>query len=164
MSPLAWILGLILPGCAASGANGLPVPARLDIVRIERPRSPNTALAAPAGWTPRPDIVTPVYPLPVGPLLAAVAQVAGAQPRTFRTAAYPDAGQLHWVVRSAVCNFPDLMTAQAMPHERGGSMLLLYSRSLYGYKDFGVNRQRLTVWLAALDNAVSQTAEKRTPL
>jgi len=164
MSPLGWILRLILPACAAAGANGLPVPPLLDIAHIVRPATPNTALAAPAGWTPKPDIVTPVYPVPADRLLADIAQVAAAQPRTFLAAAYPDARQLHRVVRSAVFNFPDLVTAQAMPHDPAGSTVLLYSRSVYGYGDFGVNRQRLTVWLAALDNAVRQSAERPPPL
>lgn len=163
MSPLGWIVGLILPACAAAGANGLPVPPLLDVAHIERPASPNTALAAPAGWTPKPDIVTPVYSVQASRLLAAIAQVAGSQPRTFLAAAYPDAMQLHWVVRSAVFNFPDLVTAQAMPHDPAGSTLLLYSRSVYGYGDFGVNRQRLTIWLAALDNAVRPSAERPAP-
>jgi uncharacterized protein (DUF1499 family) len=164
MSPLGRILGLILPACAAAGANGLLVPPLLDVAHIERPASPNTALAAPAGWAPTPDIVTPVYPLPADRLLTAVGRVAAARPRTFPAAAYPEARQLHWVVRSAVFNFPDLVTAQAMPREPAGSTLLLYSRSVYGYGDFGVNRQRLTVWLAALDNAVRQSTERPPPL
>lgn len=164
MSPLGWILGLILPACAAAGANGLPVPPLLDVAHIERPASPNTALAAPAGWTPKPDIVTQVYPVPADRLLAAIVQIAGAQPRTFVAAAYPDARQIHWVVRSAVLNFPDLVTAQVMPCDSDGSTLLLYSRSVYGYGDFGVNRQRLTIWLAALDNVVRPSAERPTPL
>jgi len=164
MSLLGWIIGVILPACAATGANGLPVPPVLDVARIERPVSPNTALAAPAGWTLEPDLVTPVYPVPADRLLAAIAQVAGTQSRTFLAAAYPEATQLHWVVRSAVFNFPDLVTAQAMPHDPAGSTLLLYSRSVYGYGDFGVNRQRLTVWLAALNNAVRPSTERPTPL
>jgi uncharacterized protein (DUF1499 family) len=164
MSPLARLLGLVAPACAAPGANGLPAPPMFDLGRIERPASPNTALAAPAGWALRPDVVTPIYPLPADALLATIARVAGAQPRTFRAAVYPDAGQLHWVVRSVVFNFPDLVTAQAMPHDPAGSTLLLYSRSMYGYGDFGVNRQRLTVWLAALNDAVRPSAERPTPL
>jgi uncharacterized protein (DUF1499 family) len=164
MSPLARLLGLIVPACAAPGANGLPVPTLFDLARTERPASPNTALAAPAGGALRPDIVTPIYPLPADALLSAIARVAGAQPRTFRAAAYPDTGQLHWVVRSAVFNFPDLVTAQVMPYDPASSTLLLYSRSVTGYGDFGVNRQRLTVWLAALSDAVRPSAERPTPL
>ena len=52
--------------------------------------------------------------------------------------------QVHWVVRSAVLNFPDLVTAQI------SSALVLYSRSVYGHSDLGVNRRRLDTWLAAL--------------
>ncbi len=76
----------------------------------------------------------------------------------------PVAGQLHWVIRSSVFNFPDVITAQAMPHDPDGSTLLLYSCSVYGYGDFGVNRQRLRIWLAALDDAVRPSAERSTPL
>ena len=34
------------------------------MTHIERPASPNTALAAPAGTDPAPDIVTPVFAVP----------------------------------------------------------------------------------------------------
>ncbi len=163
MSPLAWMLGLIWPACAAAGAGGLPVPPPLDVAHLERPASPNTALAAPIGWTPKPDLVTPVFPRSACGLFAVLAQVADAQPRTFRAATYPDSLQLHWVVRSAAFNFPDLVIAQAMPHGPGASTLLLYSRSVYGYDDFGVNRQRLTVWLSALDQAIGRPAERSAP-
>ncbi|HEX5328050.1 MAG TPA: DUF1499 domain-containing protein [Acetobacteraceae bacterium] len=163
MSLLAWLVGLLLPACAATGAHGIPQPPLQDISRLERPASPNTALAAPAGFLPRPDIVTPVYKLAAGRLLAAVEQVAQAQPRTFLAADYRQALQMHWVVRSAVFNFPDLIMAQVIPHGAGHSELLLYSRSLYGYGDFGVNRRRLTVWLAALDVRGRPSVESASP-
>jgi uncharacterized protein (DUF1499 family) len=34
------------------------------------------------------------------------------------------------------------------------SGLILWSRSIYGRSDFGVNRARLAAWLAALDAAL----------
>ena len=90
MTPLAWLLGLLLPACGAPGAQGLPVPPPMDIAHITRPASPNTALAAPAGFSPAPDIVTPTYPVPAARLYAAIQAVAAAQPRTYQAAAYPD--------------------------------------------------------------------------
>lgn len=160
MTPLAWLLGLLLPACGAGGAHGLPVPPPMDLAELSRPASPNTALAAPAGFRPAPDIVTPVYPVTPEQLYADVRAVAAAQPRTFPAAAYPDRLQADWVVRSAVFNFPDLVTAQVNPAGEHDAKLVLYSRSVYGYSDLGVNRQRVAAWLAALDRALNPTKER----
>ncbi len=150
MTPFAWLIGLFLPACAAAGANGLPPATVMDMGQIQRPASPNTALAAPAGTQPAPDIVTPTYTLPADVVYRAVSAVAAAQPRTFVAAEFPAQRQSHFVARSAVFNFPDLITAQVNETGPDRSTLVLYSRSVYGYGDFGVNRQRLTAWLAAL--------------
>jgi uncharacterized protein (DUF1499 family) len=160
MTPLAWVLGLLLPACGASGAHGLPVPPPMDTAHIVRPASPNTALAAPAGFQPPPDIVTPVYPLPAARLYADIQAVAAAQPRTYPAAAYPDRLQVHWVVRSAVLNFPDLVTAQVTPAGPDATSLVLYSRSVYGYSDLGVNRKRVEAWLGALDRMLNPAKER----
>ena len=164
MTLLAWLLGFLLPACAATGTNGLAHPALADLAHLQRPVSPNTALAAPASFSVSPDIPTRIYDVPAKRLFLAIGEVAAAQPRTFVAAVYPDALQLHWVARSAAFNFPDLITAQVLPHGAEQSELLLYSRSVFGYGDFGVNRQRLTAWLAALDAAVKSSGEGPSPL
>ena len=130
MSPLAWLIGLLLPACGAVGAAGLPHPALLAMDAIRLPASPNAAL------------VTQPYQAPAARLYDAVLRVAAAQPRTFLAAEYPAERQVHYVVRSAVFNFPDLVTAQ-VDDAGTGSTLILYSRSVYGYSDFGVNRTRV---------------------
>lgn len=160
MNPLAWVLGLLLPACGASGAHGLPVPPPMDVAHIVRPASPNTALAAPAGFSPAPDVVTPVYPVPAAQLYADILAVAAGQPRTFPAAAYPDRLQAHWVARSAVLNFPDLIVAQVSSAGGNESTLVLYSRSVYGYSDLGVNRHRLEAWLGALDRTLTSTRQR----
>ena len=157
MFPFAWLIGLVLPACGATGAGGLPTPAPIDVATTVRPASPNTALAGPAMPGPYaataspPDIVTPLYKVPADRLFAAASAVAAAQPLTFPAAAYPDRLQAHWVARSAVFNFPDLITAQVVAHDPDTSTLVLYSHSVYGRSDFGVNRHRLDAWLAALN-------------
>jgi uncharacterized protein (DUF1499 family) len=160
MAPLAWLIGFVLPACAASGAQGLPQPRPFDMHDIERPASPNTALAGPAGFSPAPDVVTPTYPMPAARLHDAVRAVAAAQPRTFLAADYAAMHQIHWVVRSAAFNFPDLVTAQIADAGPDGSTLALYSRSVYGYSDLGVNRQRLNAWLAALQTKIDHPGER----
>jgi uncharacterized protein (DUF1499 family) len=160
MTPLAWLVGLVFPACAAPGVQGLPQPGPMDMTRIERPASPNTALAAPAGFRPVPDITVPPYPVAPARLYAVVRAVAAAQPQTFVAAEYPTELQIHWVVRSAVLNFPDMITAQIAADGQDSSTLVLYSRSVYGYSDFGVNRQRVTTWLAAVQTQLHHTAER----
>ena len=155
MTPLAWLIGLVLPACAAPGVQGLPQPQPLDMQRIERPASPNTALAAPSGFTPPPDVVTPTYPVAAARLQAAVRSVAAAEPRTFLAADFAAERQIDWVVRSAVFNFPDLVTARIGDAGPDRSTLVLYSRSVYGRSDLGVNRQRLDRWLAALRTKIN---------
>lgn len=156
MTPFAWILGLFLPACGVSGAGGLPVPQPMDMTAITRPASPNTALAAPAGFTPPPDLTTPRYDLPADRLFAALQATAAVQPRVYQATLYPDRLQVHFVVRTAVLNFPDLVAAQVLPDGDAHSTLVLYSRSVYGYSDLGTNRQRLTAWLAALNETLKR--------
>jgi uncharacterized protein (DUF1499 family) len=160
MTPLARLLGLLLPACGAPGAQGLPVPPPMDFALLARPASPNTALAAPAGFRLAPDVVTPTYRVPAPRLYAAIRAVAAAQPRTYQAAAYPDRLQADWVARSAVLNFPDMVTAQATPAGADGATLVLYSRSVYGYGDLGANRRRVESWLAALNRTLNPANER----
>ncbi len=160
MTPLAWLLGLLLPACGATGPHGLPVPPPIDLAQIVRPASPNSALAAPGGFSLPPDIVTPVYPVAADHLFASVQAVAAAQPRTYPAAAYPDRRQADWVARSVVFNFPDTIMAQVSPAGRNKATVVLYSRSVYGYSDLGVNRHRLAAWLAALNQSIETPKER----
>lgn len=144
------LIGLIFPACAGHGTQRLPPAQFLDVAHIVRPSTPNTALAAPAGFKPPPDIVTPRYGLPPAELYRLIRTTALAQPRTFLHAEFADRMQIHFVARSRIMNFPDLVTAQVQPD----STLILWSRSVYGHSDLGVNRARLTAWLAAVDAAL----------
>ena len=151
MSVPGWLVGLVLPLCATQGAQGVVAPVAPATLRgIVRPGSPNHALAAPAGFSPAPDVVTPAYAVPAATLLDAVVAVAVAQPRVF---ALPVDARTPWrrdfVARSALFNFPDLVAVEVLPGE-GGAGLVLWSRSVYGRSDLGANRRRLVAWLAAL--------------
>lgn len=147
LTPL--LIGMLLAGCGR-GTKGIAVPPPMDMTRIERPSTPNTALAAPEGFTPKPDIVTPSYDRPAAALYAAVLAMAEAQPRTFLLKRYDDRLQAHFVARSALFGFPDLIAVQVLPEGDHRSKLILWSRSVYGRSDLGVNRKRVERWLAAL--------------
>ena len=153
MTALAWLLGLILPTCGADGAAGLPVPVPIDMARIERPSTPNTFLAGPAGMRPKPDLVTEEQAEPAAALYEKARVLFAGQNRTYVAAEFPDRLQAHYVVRSALLNFPDLVTVQVEATAADRSALVIWSRSVYGRSDFGVNRDRTKAWLAALQQS-----------
>jgi hypothetical protein len=150
LTPFAWLLGFILPACGANGAAGLPVPTPMDMTKIERPSTPNTFLAGPAGMRPEPDELTPEQPLPAQALYDKARDAFSRKPSTYVAAEFPSRLQIHYVVRSALMNYPDLVTVQVNPAEADQSTLVIWSRSVYGRSDLGVNRQRTKAWLAAL--------------
>jgi uncharacterized protein (DUF1499 family) len=160
MNPIAWLIGLALPACGFPAAEGLPVPSPMDSTHIVRPATPNTSLAAPEGFSPQPDIVTPSYRLPPERLFALVQDVAASQPNTVRAALFSDRLQVHYVARSAIFNFPDLVMVQVGQAGADSSNIILYSRSVYGRSDFGVNRKRVEAWLAALRAKLPPSSER----
>jgi hypothetical protein len=150
MGILPLLMSLIFPACGSPGIAGLPVPALIDFTTLQRPATPNTALAAPAGFKPPPDTVTHRYDVPPDTLYAAINAVAVAEPRTFPQVHYDPERQAHYVVRSALWNFPDLVAVQVNPD----STLIIWSRSVYGESDLGVNKKRIDEWLANIDARV----------
>lgn len=144
----------ILANRGQRGSAGLPLPELLDLGRLPRGHSSNSALAAPAGFQPPPGIVTRGYADPPQTVFAAAQAAALAQPRTVLHRAFVDSLQAHFVARSAVLGFPDLIALQVLPGAEGGSQLVLWSRSVHGRYDFGVNRRRLAAWMSAIDAAL----------
>jgi uncharacterized protein (DUF1499 family) len=160
MNPFAWLVSLIMPACGYAGAQGLPVPPPMDPAAIVRPATPNSALAGPQSLKPIPDIFVPPYHLPPDELFSLIESVATHQPRTYEAAIYPERHQADYVARSAVFNFPDLVMVQVLPDGPDKSDLILWSRSVYGTSDLGVNHKRLTAWLAALQAQLPHSREK----
>lgn len=102
-------LSLVLAACG-SGVEGIPVPPPIDMAHLQRPETPDAALAAPDGFTPTPDIVTPIYDQTADELYAAVIKMAKRQARTYLLTRYDDRRQAHFVERIALLGFPDLIT------------------------------------------------------
>lgn len=155
---LPWLLSIVFPLCATHGAAGVTRPGIVDFDHLVRPHTPNTALAAPAGFKPKPDIITPLYDLPASRLFTIVTDTASHEKRTYPLDSYPTQLQAAFVVRSRRANFPDIVEIAVIPDGQDASRLILYSHSIYGYSDFGVNRARLHVWLGAIADKVGGDA------
>lgn len=164
MNPLPWMLGLFLASCAGHGADGVPVPPYSDMRKIERPSSPNNAVAGPAGSGRQAvDLVTQPYAMAPEALYPIVKAAIAGMANTYLLGEYADRTQMHFVVRSKVLNFPDVVSIQIETGGREGeSLITLYSRSIYGYYDFGANKARLLPLLARIDQAVTQAEQPAT--
>jgi hypothetical protein len=152
------------------GAGGLTPVAPVRFDGLELPASPNTCLVGPASYAGPKHLTRAPWPVTPAVLWATLNRVAAGFPRTYKLGEFPDLdgpaqpgasggapvigrAQGQWVERSALMNYPDIIAAEVRPAPEGAG-LLLYSRSLFGWSDLGVNKARAERWLAALDAAL----------
>ncbi len=128
---------------------GDPAEWHADPLEMTRTERPNDFQALPPGKPG--DIESPVFAMPAAELARRFDAVALAQPRTRRLAGDPAQGWTTYVQRSLLIGWPDYISARAVDLGEGRSALAVWSRSRYGYSDWGVNRARVEAWLAALE-------------
>lgn len=146
--------GTPLGALFARGAGGLPPPEPVDFRSLVLPPSPNTCLAAPAGARPDAHLATPALPVSAATAWSVLRGFGRRFPRTFPLAEWPERRQAQWVERSAVFNFPDVIAAELVEDGASGAGLFVYSRSVFGWSDLGVNRRRVQAWMDAFDAAL----------
>lgn len=74
--------------------------------------------------------------------------VALASPRTEVLTGSVAAGMVTYITRSPVFGFPDYTTVQQVEDD-----IKVFARLRFGGSDFGVNRKRVTGWLAQMNSA-----------
>ncbi|WP_374650957.1 DUF1499 domain-containing protein [Dongia sp.] len=137
-------LCLLAAGCSADTAF-------IQFAALVRADSPNDALACPAGTcTAKVDLVTELVALTPRDLAERVVGVLRAEPRTELVARSDDGLRFVFVQRSLLFRFPDTVNIAVLPIDGDKAGIAIYSRSNYGYGDFGVNRARVEGWLAIL--------------
>lgn len=77
--------------------------------------------------------------------LARLDEIAKDWPRTKVLAGSVGVGKVTYVTRTAFWGFPDYTTIKIVDGK-----IILWARSRFGRRDFGVNRERLQAWLAVL--------------
>jgi uncharacterized protein (DUF1499 family) len=124
----------------------------VDWQTLTRHATPNDALVCPAGHCPnaRPDWDAKAYAMPPGDLLVRLKGIALAEPGTKELDRGNGDRTARFVQYSRLMRFPDTIDVAVFP-AGDKATLAIYSRSLIGRKDFGVNRARVRRWLAALD-------------
>lgn len=81
-------------------------------------------------------------------------RILAATPRTEILARSPDGLQIEAAEHSRLFRFVDRISLRAVPLAGDRSALALFSRSLVGYWDLGVNRARVTRVIARIGNAL----------
>ncbi len=123
----------------------------VDFGGLRLPSDPNWSLTCPPGFCgANPHAVSPHFDVTAERLRERWREVAAAAPRVALVAAHRDGWQFAYVQRSARFRFPDIVTVRIIAVSPTQSTLAVYSRSVYGRNDFGVNRERIKGWLARL--------------
>ncbi len=124
-----------------------------DLATARPTGQPNCHLILPRGWGAGPaHRGSPVFPVEAPVLARAVAACLAKMPRIEIVARAPDGLQFEAVEHSRLFRFLDDISVRAVPQGEGRSALALFSRSRVGYWDLGVNRERATRLLAALES------------
>ena len=95
-------------------------------------------------------MVSPTFDLSVEELRERWMTMIASQPRIETRKADDEAMQYEFIQRTKIMRFPDIITVRFISLEQRRSTLAVYSRSRYGRRDFGVNKDRVRAWLEAL--------------
>ncbi len=117
--------------------------------QLKLPTSPNYCLVTSTPYGKR-QYLAPTFKVSAASLQETWGQLIQQQPRV--TLLQQIKQHLQYVQRSAFFHFPDLIDIQFVTVGQQSSSILMYSRSLYGYYDFGVNCKRVNHWLNLLKN------------
>jgi len=128
----------------------------VNFAALQRRTTPNDALLCPPGHCPnaKPDWEAPTFAVTPADLLARVATIVLAEPNADALYQHPGSDlRLRFVQYSRIMRFPDTIDVEVVPVSDEKSTLAIYSRSLVGRSDFGVNRARIARWMAALEKS-----------
>jgi uncharacterized protein (DUF1499 family) len=134
----------------------------IDFKTLELGDAPNQTLVLPDGFNSisKPHLLSPIFPIPIDSLYHCWLHMVNKQPRVKLIAQATNKNQYEFLQRSAVFHFPDIITVQFLSLPDNHSSLAAYSRSKYGYYDFGVNRRRMVCWLDLLKQEVERMSSQ----
>lgn len=125
----------------------------IDFATLKPGWRPNQFLMAPQGLcqAATPHATSPVFAVPPTELMQAIHTLALAEPRVTVTDDKRTDLAATYVQRSRFFRFPDIVDVRVLPHGEAGSTVALYSRAVYGIRDFGVNERRVRDWIGKLE-------------
>lgn len=125
----------------------------IDFATLKRADTPNQYLTCPNNLcTAYIDDLPPVYAAGVAEVRDAWEALMQREPRVVELRRDPDGLQIDYVQRSRLLRFPDLITIRFIALDEKRTTVAIYSRSIYGQGDMGVNKERIRAWVAQLNS------------
>lgn len=157
----ALILMLVIGVSHFLGAFAPETPAAMpfqpvDFTQLRRPAAPDNYLLAPADIIHVPlDAEAPVFSLNIEDLQTDWNLMMAKQQGVIKTAENPDGLQLDYKLQVRDMKIPDFITVRFIPLRSDPatvsySTIAIYSRSGAGPAGTGVNKKRVTDWLAQM--------------
>ncbi len=149
------VVVLLLTGALILGLYTLPVGrvAQVDFASLTLTSKPNQYLVCPRELcAAAPDRESPTFDLTTEQLRTQWLVWAAGQNGLEPLSEHPDGLQLDVVERTKLIGFPDVITVRFVSVDGGKSSIAIYSRSVYGYSDLGVNRDRIERWLSDFES------------
>ena len=133
----------------------------IDFATLERSSPQNSYLVCPPGiGRAVPDRVAPVFEMSPARLRELWFRIVSREGRITMVAWIDDTLECEFIERSLVFKFPRRITVQFLPEGQGRATLAVYSRSIFGAMDLGVNRRRIERWLTQLGKEAAVAAPK----
>src|SRR5262245_23817727 len=143
--------GLIWEGATLEKVFDIGEVPVVDFGSLERTPTPNQYLLCPQDLcTTGTDGLAPVFDVSAERLQGLWEAMMTEEPRVQEVGRDPAIMQVDYVQRSERLRFPDLITVRFISLGAEQSTVAIYSRSIYGRGDMGVNRARVVEWLTKL--------------
>ena len=98
----------------------------------------------------RQEVDSLIFALDPLDLAERVDKFALSQPKVTVLEGSAKSGNVTYVQRTKLMAYPDYISIKISPEIGGKSRLTIYSRSRFGYFDYGVNKARVKAWTAAI--------------
>jgi hypothetical protein len=145
---------VVLASVWLTGCSPMPTP---NFQQMTLPKFPNYFLACPPNYcNVLPTATSPVYPVSAEDLFNTFNQLVAKESYVNFTYSMPEQGQFTLVASSGILHLPDDIAVQFIALSENTSTLVIYSKSRYGFYDFGTNKRRVTQWLSALSVMTAQ--------
>jgi hypothetical protein len=159
---LRGILPVLLSVLAACAADPLPPAAPVPSFGDFRPPSDRPhALACPQNYCiARPDVLTPLLPVPADRMRFILKAALDAQPQMTLLSSENEGLRLTYRQGPGVFDTGALITAEIVDADDGVSGVVLYSEATATGSDAGDQRKRVRAFLAAIQQAAARQAAR----
>ena len=132
-------------------------PVQVDFKAIPITESKNYHLICPPEYCNiDPNEISPIYSVDIQSVDYHWQEVMEKEPRIINIAGDEKKHQYTYVQRSKYLRLPDTINVQIIPMDNNHTTLAIYSKSKYGYSDFGSNKARIDDLLVKLHESLRE--------